>query len=24
VGEAVGASGLDRGEVFITSKLNNG
>jgi 2,5-diketo-D-gluconate reductase A len=24
VGEAVRASGLDRGEVFITSKLNNG
>ncbi len=24
VGEAVKASGLDRGEVFITSKLNNG
>ena len=24
VGEAVGASGLDRAEVFITSKLNNG
>ena len=23
VGEAVGASGLDRGEVFVTSKLNN-
>ncbi|MFY1626906.1 aldo/keto reductase [Micromonospora sp. WMMD735] len=24
VGEAVRASGLDRGEVFVTSKLNNG
>jgi 2,5-diketo-D-gluconate reductase A len=24
VGEAVGASGLDRGEVYVTSKLNNG
>ena len=24
VGEALRASGLDRGEVFITSKLNNG
>ena len=24
VGEAVSASGLDRGEVYITSKLNNG
>jgi 2,5-diketo-D-gluconate reductase A len=24
VGEAVHASGLDRGEVFVTSKLNNG
>jgi 2,5-diketo-D-gluconate reductase A len=24
VGEALGASGLERGEVFITSKLNNG
>jgi 2,5-diketo-D-gluconate reductase A len=24
VGEAVAASGLDRGEVYITSKLNNG
>lgn len=24
VGEAVRASGLDRSEVFITSKLNNG
>jgi 2,5-diketo-D-gluconate reductase A len=24
VGEAVAASGLDRGEVFVTSKLNNG
>src|SRR5437764_1449584 len=24
VGEAVAASGLDRGDVFITSKLNNG
>jgi 2,5-diketo-D-gluconate reductase A len=24
VGEGVRASGLDRGEVFITSKLNNG
>ena len=24
VGEAVAASGLERGEVFITSKLNNG
>jgi 2,5-diketo-D-gluconate reductase A len=24
VGEAIAASGLDRGEVFITSKLNNG
>ncbi len=23
VGEAVGASGLDRGDVFVTSKLNN-
>ena len=23
VGEALGASGLDRGEVFVTSKLNN-
>jgi diketogulonate reductase-like aldo/keto reductase len=24
VGEALGTSGLDRGDVFITSKLNNG
>ena len=24
VGEAIGASGLDRDEVFVTSKLNNG
>src|ERR671933_927642 len=24
VGEAIRASGLDRGEVFVTSKLNNG
>jgi 2,5-diketo-D-gluconate reductase A len=24
VGEAIGASGLDRGEVFVTSKLDNG
>src|SRR5918911_2699513 len=24
VGEAVRASGLDRGEVYVTSKLNNG
>jgi 2,5-diketo-D-gluconate reductase A len=24
VGEAIGASGLDRGEVFVTSKLSNG
>src|SRR5215213_9152217 len=24
VGEAIGASGLDRGEVFVTSKLGNG
>jgi 2,5-diketo-D-gluconate reductase A len=24
VGEAIAASGLDRGEVFVTSKLNNG
>ena len=24
VGDAVGASGLDRADVFITSKLNNG
>src|SRR3954469_18818474 len=24
VGEAVRASGIDRGEIFVTSKLNNG
>src|ERR671921_1521078 len=24
VGEAIRASGLDRGDVFVTSKLNNG
>ncbi len=24
VGEAIGASGFDRGEVFVTSKLTNG
>ena len=24
VGEAVAASGIDRGDIFVTSKLNNG